>query len=311
MELLPIRTSAYPSSDLRSFTSPSKITTDTRTIGSAEAKTLIATWAYNRQRLVNSGHVKYLASSITAGEISFIEIHLGIHNGYEYIVDGQHRLNALASMSPGTSLPAVIIRHAVSSETELAELYAKYDRGRTRSFGDVYSALGLCESLGMTKTDITHFTSALSLIHGNFSSTHVQSDSRAKSAQYRAKLAEEWALEGQTYFELIAGATKSIGATFRRQPVTAVALYTLRYQESLARKFWSTSALNDGLPRTSPGAALITYLLQTSVHSKSSYIYARYVAAAWNAFYESRNITRLVVKDTSSPIRILGTPLAR
>lgn len=280
-------------------------------IDAALAREWLERCAYNRQRPLRAAKVKEYAASIRGGSMRWIEIHLAILGDEEFLVDGQHRLAAVAAA--GLPVEVLVVRHRCSDERDVAALYSTYDRGLRRDFVDSFIAYGLLERIGISRRDAKFLTGAMPMLMTSFEPlSGAFQDGALYSAPARSLVAEEWALEATEYFETIAGASNPTGRLLRRGQVIAVALTTFRYQEPRARAFWGRVADEDGLARTDAAWKLLDWLRANQPQRHKPHAYARYVAAAWNADWEGRSPAKLIVKDPLVPIKILGTPfLAR
>lgn len=275
------------------------------------AADVLITWKYDGQRALDRAWVSSLAGAIERGELTRIDIELAVVNGHRYLVDGQHRLHALASQHPERVLTARVTETVCRDMQDVAKLFATIDRGRIRTHAQMFTALGVPEQLGLTDRQARLLTYALTLIDSEFGEDENGALERTRSSLYRAKLAETWALEAVAFFDAISGASRGTRDYLTRAPVMAVALVTFRHQEPTATEFWRQIALDDGLTKGQPEHTLLRWLRDTPSRMHKSVTYARYVAMAWNAYYSRTTVTRLVVKEPGLPISILGTSYYR
>jgi len=290
------------------------ISSEVSLITATQAADLLELWSYTKQRPLAPKFVSYLAGAISRGELTFLVLHLGSIGAVSRLVDGQHRLASLAALAAlgkkDITLPAVIVDHQCASEAEVAALYARFDRGRIRSFGDIYQASGLPEQLGMSKRETAQFSAAAAVILTEFGPSNSDSESRAQSSQERARVMDEWALEAREYYGLLRGSTKEIQDFLNRAAVAAVGIITFRYQEAKAREFWGQVVADEG-SQGEASRALLTFLRAHKAHHRPRHLYARYVASTWNAHFAGLSITRPAIKNPELPILILGTPYTR
>lgn len=309
---------AYASGSTETSGSQHGISTEVTTVRASEVERLLSEWAYEGQRPVYPSHVLYLAGAIGRGELTSIEVHLGVADGSgfdvrEYLVDGQHRLHALARFYRETGidrvLPMIAIRHSCDGDAALATLYGVFDRGRGRSFGDIFNAMKLGDEIGLTPTEVRYVGQATPLLLSEFGPTNTNGADRvrAHSATVRAAEIREWSGEGRAFFDAVRGATSEVSTLIRKSAVLPVALVTLRFQGDRARQFWGSVASQESTAEGDPAFTLLTFLRNVPLRRHAPWVYSRYVAVAWNAFYSGARIGRLVVKRPDLPILILGS----
>ncbi len=264
------------------------VRTDVTTVTPDVARGWVEYFNYARQRPIRQGHVDYLASAITMGELVTLEVRFAEWpNGNRVIVDGQHRLRAL--MAAGRSLPCVAIYYRVESDEDVARLYASIDRQTTRSTMDAVRAYGIEERTGATRDVLRRVAYAAPILSARFSREY----GKHKSLIRRAEAVEEWVEEGKAFYAATRGGTSEVESLLRRAPVLAVALATFRHAPELAETFWGGLAREDGLRRGDPRHKLLSWMRNMPiVRVGSSILYCMYVAAAWNAFYEGRTLEK-------------------
>jgi hypothetical protein len=127
-------------------------------------------------------------------------------------------------------------------------------------------------------------------------------------AERRAEFIIDWVQEGREWIRCFSSSRSRFVSYITASPVTAVALVALRFQPAKAMAFFTAMAHDNALEQGSPAKTLHDWVLETRVREMAEHHYARHVAAGWNAHYEGRTLTRIVVRDLNLPIRILGTP---
>jgi hypothetical protein len=202
----------------------------------------------------------------------------------------------------------LIVYHRCDNLAEVADIYATYDRPKVRTLPEMLTAMGLHERLGITLEDLRLTQHAAPLVLGDFTAFHGRED--AYSPQVRRLFLEEWEAEVKAYLEATSGATREVRRMIRRAAVIAVAVVSLRAQPERARAFWSAVAGENGLLRDDPAAALLRFLRNTQADRHKPWIYARYVAACWNAAYQDRTLDKVMVRDEAAPIVIAGSRLS-
>ena len=267
------------------------------------ARSILNTRNWSRQRPLRRQHVAYLVDCINLGELTTLSLMYGeLPDGQLVLVDGQHRLDALSRTA--MTLPAVVTSIAVADDDAIARLFATIDRQSTRTPADMLRASGLEERSGVSVTVLRDISSAAGMAQSGFS----QNYRPVRSMIQRTQATEEWLPEGREYHGCLEGGDGLVVSYLWRMPVAAVGLATLRHQPERAVDFWHGAAQEDGLSRNDPRAQLVKWLRAHRSNSHGTFIYARYVAAAWNAFFERREIERVQVSDASGPMRLFGTP---
>ncbi len=208
-------------------------------------------------------------------------------------------------MRGSSATDSTCLEKDVESEEELAHLYASLDCPVSRTFMDGYGAYGLQTELGFTqRTHVGMFSAAVVYIINGFR-TGVEDDAGVRGV--RLHIMRDWATEARDAFALLAGdpnARKNGSAG-----ILSVMLVTLRHQPERAPDFWRRMIHGVELTQSMPEFALRRWLQEhPSGGPNRPPLYSRAVAAAWNAYYERRTLTKIVPGNTSQPILIKGTP---
>ena len=210
---------------------------------------LAAEWlsknTFENQRKALRKHIKFLAETIKQGQFDTgSPIRFAVHNQNVWLVDGQHRLSAIiASGIP--SISCVVIRTHCQEERDVAEIYARIDRGRGRSLVDALRGLGLASSTTLNHAQINWLGAALPLIAIDMRGHLNGSDYESRSPEFRAKLISEWEHHGKQFFNATDGS--SDGRLFNRREVIAIGLITFADAYEMATQFWRGAAMDDGL----------------------------------------------------------------
>lgn len=273
----------------------------------ARAREILDTQNWQRQRQISPNWVRDLKMAILKKELTFLTIVFAeMPDGTKRLVDGQHRLTALSELE--AALPATIIVHRVLTEAELGELYLKYDRSKARGPEVGLRALGVFEESDVPEKFVRRMGGAVSIIRAGFSPSYRQD----RSLVERTNAVREWLPEIALYHTALAGVGNATVNKFLRSAVGAVALVTLKYQQGPAEVFWQRAASQEMLAIDDPRRQLMRWLIESTASRKKfntgEILYCRYVATAWNAFLQGRTLKLLKVADTSSPVRIAGTP---
>lgn len=272
------------------------------------AKLIIDECPYDGQRDLNEDRALLLAMAMERGTfLPNTQIAFGVLDGRFYLVNGQHRLNAVGLARLDQRFRIEV--YPCQSRDDLDALYCRFDQpGGQRSLTQVSRSLGLHDD---TDKGLRPATAALLLrampilmmdlrrvapIHR----TRATRDLDAKKTE--AIKWKPWAIEYQHCLDR--GLTTRT-ARFRTGGVFAIALVTLRYQHATAREFWSEATRCSGLLSDDPRQALHSHFL-SSKRSRSEYDLMEAAANAWNAFFQKRRLTQC--KALGSPIKLLGTP---
>ena len=263
--------------------------------------------AYERQRPVRERHVALLADAIANGEfesgrISFVRV-----GKQRFLVDGQHRLAAIARAGVGVSME--VGERTVATMEDVHRIYARTDRGLGRATPDVLKARGLFDDSALSRTMVLKASSACGLIITGFEPLG-KANTATASTDIRAAVLADWLPAAEAYAAFIAGATDALKRRLVSSPIMAVGMVTSRYAEDRAAEFWGRLAADDGLRAGEPEHTLARYLVGNPVGARGATGYARVAAAAWNAAYAGREWGKVVVKDEAlgRPILIAGTP---
>lgn len=270
------------------------------------AREILANENWTRQRDVNWRWVTDLTAAIQQGQLTFLSLVFAeLPDGSRHLVDGQHRLNALSGLD--LSLPASVITHRVQDDAELGALYLKYDRSRARGPEVGLKAMGVLEQSGDVPSGfVRRMSGGVHIIQSGFSRSYRQN----RDLVSRSLATGAWMAEITAFYDAITGAPTEVKYKLQRSPVAAVALVTFRHQEGLAEEFWSRVASQEMLGADDPRRRLMMWLRANVVNNiGSDILYCRYVAGAWNAWFEHRDLKILKVVDNDAAVRIVGTPV--
>jgi hypothetical protein len=265
---------------------------------------------FSGQRARRHLHVLFLARLMRDGVFNLgTTVYFVVYAGKRYLVNGQHTLSAIVE----TGIPQVLVIHEtlVTSEDDIAKIYARHDRGLQRTIFDGYRARTFASNHGMSSGQVNDFGGGLPLLLTGFRSTAnylTAEGARLRDIDFRLEAMEQWVAEAREFFEEISFSRSYIQSALRRQSVISVALLTYRFTGGDASKFWREVAKDNGLPSSHPAKQLIHFLNETPARMHSPRIYARYVASCWNADYDERSISKVYARDVLLPIQIKGTP---
>jgi hypothetical protein len=279
------------------------LTVTTGAISPAMARHMRNTMHFERQRPISVRNVARLAEEMKRGWFLpgtpiFICV---LPDGREYIVNGNHTLEAIADS--GVTVPLVMVRQQVRDIEGAARAYATFDIQQTRSWGAALMATGFAAILPMPEK----VAAAVGLIMVGFKPSN-EDAFMLRSRTARMQLIPDYVGAAHTLFASLAEAPQSNQRLIMRAAFLAVALVTARYQPSTAAEFWGGLALDDGLKASDPRKTLMRYASNNpAAGAAGRALHAKAAALAWNAFFEGRPLE--YCKPTQmADIRILGTP---
>jgi hypothetical protein len=209
-----------------------------------------------------------------------------------------------------TEVPTVIVFvfHDVKDIDDAGRIYAVMDIHTKRSWADSLKA--------MDRMDIVpnagRVLSAVGVIERNFEQFRWKVGSRIESRIERIDHLNDYKDAADLFATAIAGGMKDAKEIAWLAPITAVALFTIRYQATVASEFWERFAKDEGLIRGDPERALLGYCRNNRAYLSGARqqvaMTARAAALAWNARFKDAELE--VVKPSSvRKFIILGTPL--
>ena len=272
-------------------------------VSPAMAQHMRATMHFERQRPISARNVERLAEEMRrgwflAGTPIFI---CTLPDGREYIVNGNHTLEAVAAS--GVTIPLVMIRKRVRTMDDAARVYATFDIQQVRNWQATIMAAGLSAQIPM----VEKVTAAVGLILSGFIYDQ-HSVFLNKSRQARLEVLPDYIKPAHLIHAAMQGAPRAGQRVVERAAILAVALYTARYQPSMAEEFWGGLAKDDGLKANDPRKALLRFAANNPAGGSNTRAnQAKAAALAWNAFFDERTLE--ACKPTQLlAIRIAGTP---
>lgn len=249
------------------------------------------------QRPIRQNWVSHLAKEMSLGRfVPSATIYFGFQNGTTYLLNGQHTLNAIIESGTQQTLP--IVRHKTKSVDDLKKVYYRADGGLKRSFSDSVRALDAINVTGLSNFDFQIMDSALRFAQGRLTR---QNKTRIFSYDDRVAACMMWADEYKALKNCIAGGVQSVTKSIGNRAVLSLAMITIRQQPEKAKEFWYQVAHDDMLPATDARKTFHRWLLtaraigsgaSVTVFTPESFAYA--TSRAWSAFYENRELTRLI-----------------
>lgn len=277
------------------------------------AKRILEELNFPGQRAIDSRRVFGHAHAIVKGDwIESYPIHFtALPDGRIWLVDGQHRLTAIAQSIAPVSVTLRIVD--MESEKEARNFYAGFDgKGSVRTNVQIIDAVGIAEALNLGTRMTRAVYEAAPLLMNKLEPLSGSVSIKANPSMYlqsnRLAIVTEWAKQALEFDEITKKAGKGLYEKLRKTGPVAVALYTLRHQPARAKEFWSGVANNDGLRRGDPRHTLIQDFAVRDIGSGSVRQRVQQSTLAWNAFCEGRDL-KIIKCLTGAPITVWGTPL--
>lgn len=234
-------------------------------------------------------------------------------NGVMYLVDGQHRLQAI--VRHGAPMPITVLLSPVENMEEARRLYAGFDeRDSVRTDNEMMDAVGVSDALDLPRAYTSKLYKALPILRNDLeplTGSEIEAGKYVELFGVDARLAviAEWKSEASQYLDVIQKTSGRIRARLQTAGCMAVALYTLRYQPIKALEFWHGIADNDGLRRNDPRNTFLRDVMERSLSTGSFRQTVQSPVLAWNAFCEGREL-KIIKCVTGGAIAPWGTPLA-
>ncbi len=264
---------------------------------------------FERQRKIASWQVLRLSIEMQNGRfIAGTQIHFGVLDGKNKLLNGQHTLAAIVKF--GKPVELTILSTTVENVDHLGLLYGRHDRHRGRTPHDAFAGMALAEKLELSEPEINSFATGLRHVVNDFRRLSVTTNVEiATSPDYLSAKMEEWSKVARCYFDAVRDARIGLKAAFRRGPVVAIGLATFKHQEEKAKEFWCGAASDDGLLKYDPRRVLNNFLLANSSSHGDVLTYMRNIAGAWNHFFQQEELQFLRPSGMGKlGVTILGTP---
>lgn len=290
-------------------------------IDETEASCILSNHVFNGQRPYQPTHAKFLASEMERGRFKPIaQIVLAeTPDERKYLTNGQHTLNAIVMCKIPQKV--TVTRLQCESYTDVCDIYTSIDTGKSRTFNDQVSAIGLADSLGFTPTQMNQVAAACKMIDSNFShfrGARVHLDDAVRWAEAYAKYAHQ-------FYDTTFGAPKEINNSIYRSATMSIGLISYRFSavgfgRNKIDDFWNGVTFGEMIRKGDPRGAARTHLLVTGMRGGGvggSYRAkvvpgqsARYIAKCLNGYLENKEMHHPQMPGVSDPIVIKGSPFA-
>lgn len=231
-------------------------------------------------------------------------------DGQMFNVDGQHRLCAIADC--GRTIGTKVNLVYANDMDEVRRIYASHDqKSSVRTTFEILDSREVSKQLNLPRHHAKALFDSLPILRNNMlppAGSSLESN-EARSFDERIDEIATWAVEMCWYSDIVKTARNFLQRKMLRAGCTAVAMYTLRHQQSKAKDFWSGLASDDRLNRNDPRKALIADMMTRKL-SGNSVQNVLQPAVAWNAFYRGGEL-RIIKCYDDQEINIAGTPLGK
>jgi hypothetical protein len=262
---------------------------------------------YDNQRTLRAWHVDELVYALNSGTFKPGSIEFYHHEGRFYLIDGQHRLNAIVESGRSAVLVVIIVNAA--SENEVRAAYYNSDIGLSRPLSDAICISGVMGETGLTQKEVEIVASATKFIQSGLADRKNGSKRLVeRNRDVRLQAVRHWGAPAKAYFEAMADHDELLRKVVYNKTPVAVGILTFQYQPERAARFWRAVAANDGLRKGSAEHAAFGLLATATNDKLPANLYARKLAYCWNAYMEGRDVKLIVVRDPKKPLLLKGTP---
>lgn len=271
-------------------------------IGPAEAKILVDKWQYQKQRPLRKTWVTYLNDQMRSKKFDDLTtIKLAHLNGHVFLIDGQHRLSALA-LGGSKPIKFIVSHRYPKDDQELAEIYARTDQGLKRSFSDIADVYGLVETSGIkNKTQLNQAGAAANQLIKNFGTVR----SGRIDMEVTVQVVLNWSQYVVSFLRCVHNG--ELGNLILKSPVMALGMITFKHQTNIAYEFWHQVSYNDLIGRYDPRSKYHRFILEARLHGTSGYgvtytpqDFALVGARCWNAYVNGEEIKKLNIPTASN-----------
>jgi len=281
------------------------LSNELKTITPDMARYLRTDCPYDRQRPIRARKVEMLARDMRAGRFAAgTAVHIGVLDGHQAVLDGNHRLEAVIAAGIGVSFSILTVEYAGAKEMAIA--YSKMDVGLKRTIRDSMRAADMMPEVISDTNFHTRLAAALRVRISDFKrSSSLEMQSILNSHEMVMAAMQEYMAEAEAYYTALAGTANRV--LLYRSQVMAVALETLHYQPSGGFDFWQGTAADDGLRQGDARKTLLRWLQDNpGGNSGIAETTSRAAALAWNAHVQGRDLG-ILRPSSMATMHIAGT----
>ncbi len=302
-----------------------KLSSQYQFVTPATAERWLSEYQYEFQRRLTLPMVDKWVNVIQRGDfMQDKEIKVVLYNQHRYLVNGQHRLNAIVKSGVGQCFNITTV--TVDTSEELAEVYNTEDMNKPRSFDDVVRTRRIDELTGLTRSQLIKVSPCVSYIASGFVR---KNDKRGDHHYIANEIVKTYALPADAYFDAINDGASNKFNHLSRTAVLSVGIVTFWQSskripggEQTVIDFWKGLAADDGLRRGDPRKVALEHILTTQMpagtgnkpdkDTVSPEYQSRYVANCFNKWVEGKTFSDVRKPSTSiynpfAPIKIIGT----
>jgi hypothetical protein len=274
-------------------------------VSAQDASTILDTAPFKLQRTLRPSHIETLIQAIRNNHFDQHTIlKIAVLGGIPILVDGQHRLHAIRASHQAQHAWMLLIE--CSSQDEVRSMYIHTDIGKTRTIMDGLKASGVAEEINCAEVLVRRGMQAMRLLGAGFDYQTYRKNVPDRDELFARVL--EWQDQLVATEEITAGSNRIIRRALSNQPTLGVMLVTLRWASRQAYEFWMKVSQADNLVSRTPAHTLFTHLGSTRVNDENTAIYAKRVAACWNAHIAGVALAQTQVRVSDKPIEIATSP---
>lgn len=298
---------------------PTTTTASVRIVYPGDALMYLTNCKYHRQRNINPDRVSTYAREMVAGHfVQGTDLYMGVLQGKEYLLNGQHRLNAVIQSKMPTEF--TIITKVVSSERELDDIYSNLDQQGNRTIIDTIRAHG---SLFEGKYDaqiLRSIAAASSLVLRGLVGAPIKGRKPTQLEQIRR--IHYWQPTMDIYLAAINKG--NFAGRLRSSGYMAMGLLTCKYWQDEATSFWEKVSSGENLSSRHPAFVLRNFIINTRIGANSisadmrkdrnqglvtTHHAIRYATACWAHYVNNREVGYVKVAGLEENFRIEGIDL--
>lgn len=271
------------------------------------AERILKECAVEWQRDIKDFHVALFADILRRDTWYPSQVAFGVLDNRLYLLNGYHRLSALATV--GGSMEVQVLFIDCESEAELRTHYHRFDVvQQKRSTQQILNAINVPGEFGLSRRASKAAYDAVLLITSGFQRVRYQQDPvKVRSVDKRLEAARAWWPVMKLYEQYTEAAPRHIKQRLFTQGCAAVGLVTTLYQPESAREFWLGLAEDDGLAKGDPRKTFLEDMQRRRFDAGATDQSVMTASLAWNAWFDARKLTIIKIAQNAK-IRIAGTP---